>query len=68
MNERTYFKIVHPSGCFSDMYADTLEEARIKLNKWGECPNGTPENKIYWLSKQAELYIVKVVETTKIVK
>jgi hypothetical protein len=68
MTKRTYYEVVHPSGCFSSVRAKNLKKAKIELEKWGECPNGTPENKAYWKKQQALLKIEKVIEIRKVVK
>ncbi len=64
MNTRIFYRIVTPST-FSNLHADTLEDAQKKLSDWGECPNGTPENKEYWKKQQALCKIVKVTEITE---
>jgi len=59
---RNVFYRVVPSPSFSQLYAETVEEARDILEHFGDCPNGTPENKAYWKKEQAKCKIVKVIE------
>lgn len=68
MNKRTFYRVIHPSGSFSSIFAKTLKQARIEKDKWGECENGTEENKKYWKEQASKLYIEKVVEITEKVK
>ena len=67
MATRIFYRVEPPSS-FSCVYAKTLKQAKIELEKWGECPNGTPENKAYWKAQQALCKIVKVIEITETIK
>lgn len=60
----TFFRVI-PNPSFSVIRAETLEEARAKKKEFGECPEGTPENKAFW-ARQREL--CKIVKVTEIVE
>ena len=61
MQTNVFYRVITPPG-FSDLYANTAEDAKKQLQKWGECPNGTPENKAYWKKQAALCRVAKVTE------
>lgn len=59
---RTYYLFIPKWNGFSSIYGETLEEVKQKRTEWGECPNGTPENKAYWQDQMKGGKIIKVTE------
>lgn len=59
-----FYRVVTPLT-FSDLHAKTLDEAIAKKIAFGECPNGTPENKSFWAKQRDLCKIIKVIEITE---
>lgn len=58
---RVFWRVIVPST-FSNIDTKTYKEAKAEWKKFGECPNGTPENKAYWKLQQSMSKIVRVTE------
>lgn len=59
--KRDYYEVITPDG-FSNIYTSTLEEALKSMFGFGECPDGTEENKAYWRRQKAKCGIERVIE------
>lgn len=58
---RMFWRLITPSS-FSNLDTKTYKEAKAEWKKFGECPNGTPNNKKYWKLQQSLCKIVRVTE------
>lgn len=64
MTTRIFYRVITPSS-FSNIDTGSLEEAIEAVKDFGDCPNGSFENKVYWRQQSELCKIVKVTEITE---